>query len=463
MKISKYYKGFIAIFAIMSGVAFASCEDQPDKYEVAGGTPVVKYVRCLSTEIESSTDTEDTQHTNGQLVTGASPQSIVCLVGENLRSVYELYFNDQKAILNTSYITDNTLLVQVPRSVPDLVSDKIFMITADKDTVDFDFKVVIPAPSISSMSCEYAQPGSKATLYGDYIVDDPNVPLQIIFPDGQVITDYSVNAGRNAVTFTVPDCTEEGALTVTSIYGTSTTVFHYRDTRGMMFDFDGATGLGNHGWHDRTIASDNTSVTGNFVQLGDGATTMTADGGWVDSQFAFEYWCGSWDSPQNVTSGDGIALHNLVDFTDYAKMALKFEMYIPSASPWSAGAMQICFAGYDRVTYSGNPIAGYSGYLAGANAYVFNGDGDRNDGAYGRAMYRPWTTSGSYDTGDQWVTVTIPLTNFTYDRTGGTAETVPSSPEDFASLTIFVVGGGVNGTDCTPVIKIDNIRAVPNK
>ena len=83
-----------------------------------------------------------------------------------------------------------------------------------------------------------------------------------------------------------------------------------------------------------------------------------APGGWDDSNFAFEYWCGSWDTPQNVTSGQGMALHNLVNFKDFANMSLKFEMCIPSSNPWSAGAMQICFEGYDKVTLSGNPIDG---------------------------------------------------------------------------------------------------------
>ena len=51
----------------------------------------------------------------------------ICLVGENLRSVYELYFNDQKAILHTSYITDHTLMVDVPKEIPSVVTDKIYM------------------------------------------------------------------------------------------------------------------------------------------------------------------------------------------------------------------------------------------------------------------------------------------------------------------------------------------------
>ena len=311
------------------------------------------------------------------------------------------------------------------------------------------------------MSCEYAPAGTEVSITGNYFVDDPNVPLEVVFPGDVTVTEFT-DISQTSISFIMPECTEEGTVDVTTIYGTTTSAFHYLDTRGMLFDFDGVTGLGNHGWHNREILSDETSITGNFVQLGDGNAVMSADGGWDDSNFAFEYWCGSWDTPQNITSGDGIALFNVVDFTDYEDMALKFELYIPSSNPWSAGAMQIGFEGVDMVTLSGNPIDGYTN-VAGANAYMFNGEGTNDEGNFGRAMYRPWTTSGSYDTGDQWVTVTIPLTDFTYNRTGGSATAVPNSPDDFASLTIFVVGGGVNGTECYPIFKIDNIRAVPNR
>ena len=119
----------------------------------------------------------------------------------------------------------------------------------------------------------------------------------------------------------------------------------------MLFDFDGMTGLGNHGWHDRTITSDETSITGNFVQLGDGNTTLDAAGGWNDSQFAFEYWPGSWNTPTDYPEGEGIRLYDLADFSDYTNMSIKFEMYIPSSNPWSSGAMQVIFAGTDLVTY----------------------------------------------------------------------------------------------------------------
>ena len=460
MKTNNIFRNVGLVVAAIAAVTLTSCKDEPDKYKVTDGTPSVNYVRLLSSEIVGTNDAPDTHYTNGELVEEASPQSIVCLVGENLRSVVELFFNDKKAVLNSSFITDNSLIVQIPRNVPDLVSDKIFMVTSSGDTIGYDFHVDIPAPTVTSMSFEYAQAGTKAALYGSYFVDDPNVPLTITFPNGSEATDIEVDDTRSTVSFTVPECAEAGPLSVTSIYGTTKTAFYYKDNRGLLFDFDGKTGLGNHGWHNREIKSDETSYDGNFVQLGDGTALMSTAGGWDDNNFAFEYWCGSWDTPQNITSGDGIALFNLVDFSKWENMALKFDMYVPKDNPWQAGAMQIAFQGVDQVTLSGNPIEGFSS-VAGANAKIFNGDDGM--GVYGRAMYRPWTSTGSYDTGNEWKTVTVPLTNFTYDREGKTATKTFSSDKDFGSLTIFVVGGGVNGTECKPIIKIDNIRVVPNK
>lgn len=453
MKLNKLF-GWLGLFLMMiSASALTSCEDQPDKFELTDGTPTVNYIRMPYLNQSDS------------LITEASMKSIICLVGDNLTSIKELYFNDQKAQLNTSYITNHTMIVQVPENIPAKVDDKIYMITKDGETVTYDFHVAVPAPAVNTMSCEYAKAGEEVTIYGNYFINDPNVPLTVTLPDGKEITQFT-KLTQSAISFVMPQSDAEGKLTVKSVYGETESGFHYNDSRGLLFDFDtpwdGVNVLGNHGWHDRVILADETSLSGKFVQLGDGNSVMSEGGGWNDSNFAFEYWCGSWDTPQKMTSGDGVALNQLVDFTNYKNMSLKFEMYIPTSNPWSAGAMQIAFEGYDKVTLSGNPIEGYTGTVASANANIFN-NGDGKSGAWGRAMYRPWTETGSYDTGNKWVTVTIPLTSFTLDSKGATTSQVPSSAADFASLTFFVVEGGVNGTECKPIIKIDNIRVVPNK
>ena len=463
-KMKQYTKGLLYATFALAGLTLSSCKDQPDKYEVAGGKPTVNYIRCLSTEVQNSNDDADMKYTNGELVEEASPQSTLAIIGSNLRSVYEIYFNDKKAVLNNSYITDNALIVDVPKDVPVMVTDKIYLITEGKDTVTCDFHVVIPAPNVVSMSCEYAKPGDRVTLTGNYMVNDAGVPLEVFFMDAAgantAATIHSVADDYTSVVVTVPDDAAEGPITLTSIYGTAQTAFHYLDSRGMLFDFD--NGRIDQGWHARTITTGDDAISGNYMVLGNGEATMSEDGGWDDGNFSFEYWCGDWNTPQSYPSPQGVRLFDIVDFSKAENMNLKFEMLIPSSNPWSAGAMQIIFAPTKYVSLGGNSPDIYGDAVTGSNNIFFR---TAADGGYDipRALYRPWTTSGSYDTGDQWVTVTIPIaSSFVYNFDGsGLSYSLKES--DFASLTIFVIGGGVNGTECQPLIKIDNIRAIPNK
>lgn len=449
MKFNKIFSSLLLASAVVFSFSLQSCKDQPDEFELTGGTPTIDYIRPAKASAKDS------------LLVQAYPQATICLVGSNLTSIKEMYFNDKKAILNTSFITDHTLIVQVPSDIPDLVTDKIYMTTNDGDKLTYDFHVVIPAPTVASMSCEYAVPGSIATIYGSYFVDDPNVPLTVTFPDGQVATIKDINSSRSAITIEVPNCTTEGQITVKSIYGTTNSAFRYLDSRGMLFDFDTpniATNvvLGNHGWHAQKIETDDTALSGNFLRLGDPSVTLDADGAWNDGNFSFEYWPGNWQDPENY-QGDGVRLTDLADFSDYSNMSYKFEMLVPKDNPWSSGAMQIIVGGVEKITNGAAGVKDIDGKtLAGANNTYFHND------ELPRGIYRPWEATGSFDTADEWITVTIPISEFKYGFSGAAA-TGTLTADDFTSLTIFVVSGGIKGTECNPVIKIDNIRAVPNK
>ena len=449
----KYYNKvsnlLLTALVMTTGFSMQSCKDQPDEFELTGGTPTIDYIRPASASAKDS------------LLVQAFPQANICIVGSNLTSIQQIYFNDKKAILNTSFITDNTLVVQIPSAIPDVVSDKIYLITADHDTLTYDFHIVIPAPNVAQMSCEYAAPGSLATIYGGYFIDDPNVPLEVTFPDGKKAEIKSISSTRSTITFVVPECTTEGQITIKSIYGTGRSSFRYLDSRGMLFDFDtpnAVTGavLGNHGWHAMKIETDDTALSGNFLRLGDPTVTLDADGSWNDGNFSFEYWPGNWQDPEDY-QGDGVRLTDLTDFSDYSNMSYKFEMCIPKANPWMAGAMQFIVGGVEKISQGNAGVKDiYGNTLGGCNNTYFNND------ELPRGIYRPWEATGSYDTGDEWITVTLPISEFKYGMSGGGASGSLNA-SDFSSLVIFVVGGGITGTECTPVIKIDNIRAVPNK
>lgn len=441
---TRYINWFFVAALAMMGCFMTACEDQPDKYEIADGVPALKYVRSPLPEEADS------------LLVGAYLGNTVCLVGDNLRSIYELYFNDQKATLNTSYMTDHTVLVDIPKNIPEEVTNKIYMITKSGEKVDFDFSVMVPAPVVSSMSCEYAPAGSEAVLYGDYFVDDPNVPLTISMPgditvEGEQITSIT----KTAVKFIVPEGAVQGNIRVKSIYGTGQSVFQYKDTRNILFDWDGkyegALAAGNswNGDNEKKgqILASVPSVDGKYMVMG----PATLSGGqW---QTPGEYLMMYWPDP-NATEGC-VPLYNLPQFKkmleDYKieELALKFEVYVPTSNPWMAEGMQIRFTSLDEVSMSNQ-----------TQDYIWNDDESHEEGKAPRGVWVPWEETGSYDTNNQWVTVTLKMSEFN-KLVSGLASDTEFTQDRFAGLSIFLRGGGVDGKECEPIICMDNIRVVP--
>lgn len=457
MKIKNINGALFAVALATVSAGFTSCEDEPDKYEVAGGTPTIDYVRPVDAASKDS------------LLTGASLNNTICIVGRNLRSVTKINFNDQAAVLNTSYMTDNTIIVTVPKTIPGKVTDKIYFITNNNDTLDYSFKTVVPAPTINGMSNEWAAPGEEVTIKGDYFLDYDDSHLTIKVGDNYTIPYEDLKISLNSIRFNMPeDMPKHEPITITTINGTTKAGFRYMDNRGMLFDFDtpwkeGGEVLGNNGWHNRTITSDGTSLSGNYMVLGE--TAMGSDGKWNDGNFSFEYWPGSWQDPETYSSRP--RMQDLADFSDWKNMSLKFEMCIPKDNGWSAAPMQIYFGSVSQVSNGGAGVQDiYGNVLAGANNTFFH-----EQGKLARALYMPWqnTDDKTYNTEGKWVTVTIPLADFVYDYDGNKGLSY-TGVNDFSAFNIFIVKGAYNdasvlpmGVDCNPIIKIDNIRVVPNK
>ena len=424
---------------LMGLVLLASCKnlDYPDRFKETSGVPTVHYVRYADKDL---------------VITQAAMAETICIVGDNLTSVHDIYFNDQAAVLNTSYMTAHTIVVSVPKNLPNVQDDKMHLITRDSSVVLYDFKVLPPVPKISGMSNEWANVGETVTVNGSYLF----APLTVEFPGADPVEVTASNGDSFDVV--VPAGAQPGKIKVTTASGIAQSVFMYKDSRGMLFNFDNTIAPAPHGWHGAVVESDETSLSGNFLRFGDPSVTLDAEGGWNDANFSFEYWPGDWDEP--VTYADSPLLTDFADFSKWSNMALKFEMYIPSSNPWQAGAMQLIIGGVDVITGGGEGVLDiYGNVTAGANNKFISGDGVPQAP---RALYIPWKDSGSFDTGDKWITVSFPYTTFAYNS-DGTANTEEIKPESFTSLTIFVWSGGVTGTDCQPIIKIDNIRAVPIK
>ena len=80
---NKIFKGLYIALAACAMIGFTACEDEPDKYEIGGGTPTIRYIRPVNVESADS------------ILTGAYMDNSICIVGENLRSITKMLFNDQ--------------------------------------------------------------------------------------------------------------------------------------------------------------------------------------------------------------------------------------------------------------------------------------------------------------------------------------------------------------------------------
>ena len=72
---NKHINKILVLSLAVATMGLTSCKDEPDKYEISGGKPVVNYIRCLSSEVVGNQDDETTKYTNGELVESADPAS----------------------------------------------------------------------------------------------------------------------------------------------------------------------------------------------------------------------------------------------------------------------------------------------------------------------------------------------------------------------------------------------------
>lgn len=421
---------FNILFALLTMatlvLGFTACQEDPYKYVVAEGQPEVTFVRLPSAASADS------------LITGAMMDKFVCLVGKNLKSTKAVRFNDQPAILNTSLITDNTMLIQVPKGIPAVVTDSIYLVGQNGNTVTFPFKVLVPAPSVLSITNEFAAADEEVTIFGDFFLDDPNVPLTVIMPDGTEIASADFTSfSKTAITFNIPaaaDLTQTGRMYVRSIYGKSRSNFEFHDERCMILDFDGSHGglADGNGWRHslkRVEAPEIPALDGEFLVLGG---LMKEAGDWNDDGFEYDVWTDGALAPLPTSLPKFAAMLKANSISD---LCCKFEVYVPSTSPWSAGALQVIWMGD---IYGNTP---------------------QSSETYPRGLWNPWQGTGTYFT-DKWVTVTMPLKDFVYNNNGKVVD-AKIDETYFAGLTLFVCSGGVTGTECTPKIAFDNFRVVP--
>lgn len=394
MKSKVKYFLLLLIPALFFGAIITSCEK-----EEAGGPSEIQYIRVTNPEKSDS------------LLNSAYMGSLVAIMGEGLGNVVEVWFNDQEASLTSTYITDRSILVNVPNVPPQTVTNLITLVFKNGATYEYPFTVNVPAPRVSSIKCEYVAAGDVATITGDFFFEP-----KVVFP-GEV-EGVIVSHTQNQIQVTVPEDAESGPVTVQTLFGSTKSSFHFRDKRGLFWDFDALSG---GGWHPgKTQSADPAGVSGKYVTF----KGTYQDWGWNDVDFEADLWGQSAGRPQGPLWEGGIS-----------GKALRFEANV--VKDWQGGVMYFIFTPWSNANNSGH-----------------------TDNNVAKGIWRPWYTEqdGSYKT-DGWVTITLPLSNFVYNHGLDKNSLSLNYPDGCGSLSIFLWGSApVSPTEV--FVCIDNLRIV---
>jgi hypothetical protein len=398
----------LIMFTLFTCVLFQACE----RNESSGGAiPVINYVRITDAAKSDS------------LVTHAFMGSTIAIIGENLQDVDEIWFNNQKAFVNFSFVTRTSIIVTVPNVIPSTVTNLMLLINSNKtDTLKYPFGVDVPAPFLSAMLCEYVADGGTAVIQGNFFIDNPVIPLKVFFPGNLEGTVQNVTI--NEIKVTVPQGAGVGPIQVKSLYGTTRSTFYFRDDRNIILDYDVLTTSGS--WRGGTIRSDANSLKGKYMmlkgQLDDNAGSEDYSGG----GFVSELWSDANGRPQaNFFTGSP---------ADYL---FKFEANV---IVWTGAYLNICFGPW------ASSVGPYQNQLYWSDMNA-------------RGLWKAWegASTGSFKT-NGWITVTIPMSDIKYNKNFGT---MAFDPTKAGSLTFWMKGpSATTGAKSDIEIYFDNVRIV---
>jgi hypothetical protein len=142
----KYSAKIPMLFVVMSILAWASCKKSEDT-----SPPTIERFRLT---LKDST------------ITAAGIGNTIAIIGTGLATTQHVYINDFEIYLNPSYVKDDVVLAQLVKETPYRGQiNKLKVVTLYGEAIK-DFKVLQPAPTITSFSPTSGNPGDIVTIIG---------------------------------------------------------------------------------------------------------------------------------------------------------------------------------------------------------------------------------------------------------------------------------------------------------
>jgi hypothetical protein len=380
----RIYKYSLSLLAatVLAGI-FAACDDS----DASGGEPQIDYIRVTS---PASSDS---------LLVAAGQGQMIAIMGRNLQGAQQLWFNDQRASLTATLITDKSIIARIPTQIPEVINNKLILVFANGKTLEHDFALDISEPLVTRMKSEYVNTGEVATFYGDYFY----APLTVTFTGGVQAEIESIE--DQVLEVTVPDGALPGPVTITSNFGSTETDFWFRDNRNIIASFDPTLASGVWQGPAYIVASDAViePVNGKFVRIN------RQLGAWP----FFEMYGGPAEGDIGQEAGN-IPAEALINPGGYS---LKFEI---------------------------NTLESLTGAVM--RLHLGNADNGGLDAAR-QSSYYAWEVN--LNTAGEWQTITIPFENV-----------YKGFSVSNAGYSMFIYFHGPNAVKAN--FALDNMRVVPN-
>jgi hypothetical protein len=237
----------ITLLLVIVGISciFTACNKNN-----GSGEPRIEYIRVTA---PASSDS---------LLVGAAQGKLIAIIGENLGGAVEMWFNDQPATLNPTFITNTSILVNVPSQIPLEITNQIKIIFSDGRTLQHNFAVQISKPAVDNMLSEFVNEGEVATIRGNYFYE----PVNVTFTGG--VKGTIVEVTDTDIQVRVPAGAQPGPITVTTNFGETKSNFWFRDNRNMFITSDPYEGWWNPGYVvTAPAAGDPPKINGNYIRF----------------------------------------------------------------------------------------------------------------------------------------------------------------------------------------------------
>lgn len=295
----------------------------------------------------------------------ANPGDSVFLYGSNLVLVQSLSYAGSPITSYKSNLDGTSLGFKMPAQQP---TDHV-LLTTKSGSVDFK---IVATPTITSVSNENAIAGDSVYVYGTYLRN-----IQSFTFAGAAITSFQLAADNSSVGFVMPSISTSGPVSITTQFGTATTVYKVNDIAGV-------ASISNWEW-----------------------------GG----NFNWQWWGGS-----TLTSGDpssGWPPYN-PDFPGNSSMYQVLKRGILSGgegNTWSSYAIRMGAVQWVPAANMNDPIDNWAFKFEVNIPQEWNGPSiliQSSDATY-TCRWEPWqksaTTTAPYTT-KRWQTITIPFSAF---------------------------------------------------